>query len=197
MQEVDVMSCGYGYIPKLIMKDPTISLEAKAIYAYLASYAGKDKKAYPTISRMLIELPSGRARFFKFRKELIDKGYLIVHKMRNGNRNANNVYELADKIKIEVLEDVEEIEVPKEIEELKEIKVEKTKEIKKSTAEEAKEVKTKKNSKKAEEDNKKVQEVVDMYHEICTSMSKVRAINPKRKRAVLTSLKKYGLEELR
>lgn len=33
---------GYGLVFKRVMKDTTISIEAKALYSYLSSYAGVD-----------------------------------------------------------------------------------------------------------------------------------------------------------
>ena len=38
-----ILRAGYGIIPKVVMRDKNLSIEAKAIYAYLTAFAG-DKK---------------------------------------------------------------------------------------------------------------------------------------------------------
>ncbi|WRN75135.1 hypothetical protein UM590_04250 [Staphylococcus aureus] len=40
---------GYGLVFKRVMKDTTISIEAKALYSYLSSYAGVDETAFPSV----------------------------------------------------------------------------------------------------------------------------------------------------
>lgn len=47
--EIDIFSMGYGHIAKLVMKDKDLTVEAKAIYSYIASYAGASDTAYPSV----------------------------------------------------------------------------------------------------------------------------------------------------
>lgn len=83
---------GYGIVSKLVMRDRTLSPEAKAIYAYICSFAGSGSTAFPSADLMMSELKMGDKRFYKFRKELIAKGYITIIKQRNGNRREKNIY---------------------------------------------------------------------------------------------------------
>ena len=86
---------GFGTIPRMVMRDPGLTPEAKAIYAYIASFAGSGETAFPGVDTMMSELGIGRARFYKHRKLLVDAGYLTVRKgRREGSSYANNVYVL-------------------------------------------------------------------------------------------------------
>ena len=89
-----IMEKGYGFIPKLIMKDKDITIEAKAIYAYLSSYTGAGNTAYPSISLMCGDLDISEARFYKHRKLLVEKGYIVIEKRRTEGGWSNNVYKL-------------------------------------------------------------------------------------------------------
>lgn len=91
-----VLSQGYGIIPKKAMRDKRLKPEAKAIYAYLCSFAGNDKIAYPSVSLMCDELGMGRDRFYKYRSQLEDMGYVEVRQVKDGTRFAKNVYVLLD-----------------------------------------------------------------------------------------------------
>ena len=93
-QAEGIMEKGYGFIPKLIMKDKELTIEAKAIYAYLSSYTGAGNITYPSISLMCGDLDISEARFYKHRKLLIEKGYIVIEKKRNEGGWSNNVYRL-------------------------------------------------------------------------------------------------------
>ena len=89
-----IMEKGYGFIPKLIMKDKELTIEAKAIYAYLSSYTGAGNTAYPSISLMCGDLGISEARFYKHRKVLVEKGYVVITKQRSEGGWDNNIYTL-------------------------------------------------------------------------------------------------------
>lgn len=90
-----VFSQGYGIIPKAIMKDKDLTIEAKAIYSYLASYAGAGNTAFPSISLMISDLCIGEERFYKHRKLLVEKGYLIIEEgKKEKGKFHKNVYVL-------------------------------------------------------------------------------------------------------
>ena len=94
------MSKGYGTVPKLVMQDKDIDPEAKAIYAYICSFAGAGTSAFPGISIMCKELPMSEKRFHKFKNQLIDKGYLHIERERksDGSGWGNNIYHLVQEI---------------------------------------------------------------------------------------------------
>lgn len=70
---------GYGTVYKEILKDKELSIEAKAIYSYLSSYAGGKDTAFPSIGLICHELDISEKRFYKHRKELLDKTSLVKH----------------------------------------------------------------------------------------------------------------------
>ncbi len=87
-----VMAKGYGLIPKLIMKDKDLTIESKAIYAYLSSYTGAGETAYPSVSLMCSDLGISKDRFYRHRKKLIEKDYIRVSQHQNDEGWTNNIY---------------------------------------------------------------------------------------------------------
>lgn len=90
-----INSQGFGTISKLVMRDRSLSPEAKAIYAYICSYAGSGCTAFPSVSLILADLGMSRPRYYKHRKLLEEKGYITVFQgERQGSRYAHNVYRI-------------------------------------------------------------------------------------------------------
>lgn len=90
-----ILSKGYGLSPKLIMKDKRLTIEAKAIYAYMASYAGNGQTAFPSMSLMQEDLDITEKRLRKHRDLLVDAGYLEIVRERNEKGHlGKNVYTL-------------------------------------------------------------------------------------------------------
>ncbi|MBC1935219.1 DnaD domain protein [Listeria grandensis] len=88
---------GYGMIAKTVMRDKELSIEAKSIYSYLASFAGAGSTAFPTIELMLGELNISRDRFYKHRKQLVEKGYIkIIQQKGSKGLQMKNVYEIVN-----------------------------------------------------------------------------------------------------
>lgn len=74
--------------------------ESKALYAYLASFAGNENTCYPTISRICNEMHMGKGRVNKYMKELQKFGVIKKQRKRNGNLLSNTVYTLTHDISI-------------------------------------------------------------------------------------------------
>ena len=90
-----VMSEGYGVIPKKVMKDQDLSIEAKALYAFMASYSGAGTTSFPGVDLITDMLGISRQRFNRHRKALEDKGYITVTRKNMGNgKFGNNIYTL-------------------------------------------------------------------------------------------------------
>lgn len=90
LQLLGVMSKGYGIMPKMVALDDKLSIEAKAIYALLTSFSGAGNSAFPAIDTITHYLNISERRFLKYRKELIDNGYVTVnHRYVNGKRTSN------------------------------------------------------------------------------------------------------------
>lgn len=88
----ELFSKGYGFMPKLVAKDSELSVEAKAIYSYLASYSGAGLSSFPSTSLILHELGISENRYLKHRKTLVDKGYLTIKRERLDNGFSKNIY---------------------------------------------------------------------------------------------------------
>ena len=94
IQSTSILSNGYGLYPRLVARDKDLTIEAKAIYAYLVSFAGNNNVCFPSRDLILSELGTSKDRFYKHMKLLKDKGYIKVHKKREGKNFSNNVYEI-------------------------------------------------------------------------------------------------------
>ena len=89
-----ILRAGYGIIPKVVMRDKNLSIEAKAIYAYLIAFAGDKKTCYPSRDLMCEELGISINRFTKHLKTLKESGYIKVERIKSGNLKAKNIYEI-------------------------------------------------------------------------------------------------------
>ncbi|WP_324825066.1 helix-turn-helix domain-containing protein [Sinanaerobacter sp. ZZT-01] len=88
-----IMAQGYGLSPKIIMRDKRLTLEAKSIYCYLASFAGNGNQAFPSRDIMLDELQMSKTRYYKHLKYLIDMDYIRVERLKEkGNIFGKNIY---------------------------------------------------------------------------------------------------------
>lgn len=95
-----VMSKGYGIIPKLVMMDQDLSIEAKAIYSYIASYAGNGDSAFPSIKKICYDLQINEKRFSRHKKVLLEKGYIeVTQERKGGGMFASNVYTIKQFVK--------------------------------------------------------------------------------------------------
>lgn len=94
-----IFSDGYGFIPKKLMRDKRLTVESKAIYAYLSSFAGAGMTSYPSVSLMVVELGMSKDRFYKHRKLLLDLGYIQIEQ-RKGEENkfSKNIYVIKTKL---------------------------------------------------------------------------------------------------
>jgi phage conserved hypothetical protein, C-terminal domain len=89
-----LLSEGYGIIPKKTMKDQRLSIEAKAIYGFICSYAGKGNSAFPSVSFICHCLGISEKRFYNHRRKLVDLGYIQIENRYDGQRNQTNIYRI-------------------------------------------------------------------------------------------------------
>lgn len=93
---------GYGIMPKIVMQDKRLTIESKAIYAYIVSYAGAGNSAFPSLRKILTDLQISENRFYKHRKLLIDCNYITVTAVRNEKKViVKNIYKLIANPKID------------------------------------------------------------------------------------------------
>ena len=88
------MSSGYGIIPKEVMQNNSISLQAKAVYAYFASFAGKDGVCFPSYSKMEFDLNCTSGTLRKYINELVKCGYIVVEQVKEKGKFSHNIYRL-------------------------------------------------------------------------------------------------------
>ena len=91
-----ILDEGFGIIPHLVMEDKDLSVEAKTIYSYMCSNADSDRKASMTVNTIVDDLNISSQRFFRHRKELVNRGYITIEKRRIRNRAGSNIYILND-----------------------------------------------------------------------------------------------------
>lgn len=96
-----ILNEGYGLIPKSVML-MDLSIEAKAIYAFLCSFAGNKDIAYPSCEYIIKALKIGSHRFYKYKKELMDKGLITIDKKRENGKYSKNIYLINDDLKKDI-----------------------------------------------------------------------------------------------
>lgn len=90
---------GYGLLAQKVMRDRSLKGPSKLIYAYMCSFAsiGKngDRLAFPSVSLQCAELNMSEDTYYKWRKPLVDKGYINITRQRQeGAKFDNNVYSI-------------------------------------------------------------------------------------------------------
>lgn len=98
VQYEGILAKGYGLIPQLLTRDKDLSIEAKAIYGYLAAFAGTTGQAFPGVVLICAELNISKKRYLSHRKALIDKGYIEIKRERLENGFSKNLYILKQNI---------------------------------------------------------------------------------------------------
>lgn len=88
----EFIKVGYGCISRKVMRCKKLSIEAKAIYSYLISFAGDKYECYPKLDMILSELDLGKNRFYKNLKQLIDFGLIKTKKTKVGNKWDKTLY---------------------------------------------------------------------------------------------------------
>jgi len=94
MEKINVENNGYGIIFKSLTRNPNIDIEAKGLFSYLTTYAGSKDNAYPSVDLICHELNISTKRFQKYRKQLVEAGYLSISREKSSNLYGRNVYTL-------------------------------------------------------------------------------------------------------
>ena len=74
---------GFGIIPKLLMLDTDLTIEAKGIGAYFYSYAGSGTIAFPGRDKIVHDLGISKDTYYKHLNLLKEQGYLKVEKQHS------------------------------------------------------------------------------------------------------------------
>ena len=83
---------GFGFTYQSVIRNEQLTPEAKCIYAYLCTFAGKDKSCYPGLSLMLKELPMSKDRFYCHMQKLLDAGIVSKKQEKNGTKFGKLIY---------------------------------------------------------------------------------------------------------
>lgn len=93
-----VTNFAYGILPKSVMRDRSITVGAKAIYALLCTYAGSKGSAFPSIGLIMSDLNMSKNAYYKHMDVLKDSCYIRVTQTKDGGgKFKRNVYDLFDK----------------------------------------------------------------------------------------------------
>ena len=86
---------GFGRVMRSVMRNASVSCGAKALYAYLCSFAGTGGVCYPTQRLMCHELAVCENTLLRYLKELKAAGIITVERQKHG-KYSNNLYRLND-----------------------------------------------------------------------------------------------------
>lgn len=86
---------GYGLTYQEVYEMENLTIEAKAIYGMLCSYAGSKAMAYPSVDFICDKLKISRTRFYKHMNLLVGAGVVKKEQRKNENQSfSGNVYVL-------------------------------------------------------------------------------------------------------
>lgn len=84
---------GYGMIPRTVMYDARLSVTAKVLYAYLASFSGAGKVAFPAKSYIQKHLGIGDSTYKSNMRALTSTNYVtVIQRHVNGKLSSNDYY---------------------------------------------------------------------------------------------------------
>lgn len=111
MNIVNENNHAFGHVKQSIMRNTTLSLEAKSIYAYLSSFADNESgECFPSLETILTELNISKNRFYKYLKELEAAG-IIERKKR---KNASTLYKIINHVVVSAKEKAKALTTKKE-----------------------------------------------------------------------------------
>lgn len=76
---------GFGLTYQEVYLMDNLTIEAKAIYGMLSSYAGTGATAYPSVDFMCRKLHISEPRFYRHMNLLVGAGVVEKKKVRDGN----------------------------------------------------------------------------------------------------------------
>lgn len=113
LQVQGVNSKGFGIVPKMVMQDERLSIQAKAIYSYFCSYAGAGRTAFPQISKITRDLDISKNSYYKHFNQLKDYGYVKVEQEKvKGGHFSKNTYTLIESVPCTKICDTEKKHTP-------------------------------------------------------------------------------------
>lgn len=81
---------------KLLLRDATLSVDARFLFVLIETWADKDgTNAFPSQERLILASGRDRKWFFKYYKELREKGHVSVRKRKTKEGKWANIYTLS------------------------------------------------------------------------------------------------------
>lgn len=90
----------FGVVFQDVLRNPSITPEAKCIYAYLSSMAGSNDECYPSRGLMAAELGIGIHRLDKHLSILVGAGVVKKIRLTDGNLKSKNIYKVTHEIEV-------------------------------------------------------------------------------------------------
>lgn len=87
---------GFGKVDNRIIRDSTLTPEARLIYTLLAGYANTDRQCYPSVKHLIQESGMSSARFYKHIELLTERGIVKKERLKEGNLCRGTLYTLCD-----------------------------------------------------------------------------------------------------
>ena len=179
---------GYGLTYQEVYEMENLTIEAKAIYGMLCSYAGSKATAYPSVDFICNKLKISRTRFYRHMNLLVGAGVVKKKKKKNENQSfSGNVYVLVPNLQNMKKTCAENIQMPY---------TENEHAGNASTGNEATNNNTFNNN-TYNSKNIKYKEVAEAFNTICVSYPKVKSLSEARKKAIRARLRTYSLDDLK
>lgn len=80
-----MMGDGWGFSPRLVMQDPRLSIQDKALYVYILTYVSAGRVAYPDVSTITYHLGISEDTYRTLIRRLCQLGYIIRRRKRKSN----------------------------------------------------------------------------------------------------------------
>lgn len=194
-----VLAQGYGITPKTVMQDDRLTIEAKAIYAYIASFAGAGTTAFPGKRKMAVDLKISEERLYTHRKLLIKCGYITVTQERGANGTLGKTVYTLEPVAIE-RPDTDDPSADKPCAENPCSEKPRTENPSYNNNRSKNNRINNNNSKKKSESGKAAAPspsvIVDLYHQICPSFPRIVKLTDGRAKAIKARLNDYTLKQI-
>lgn len=166
-----------------------LSIESKAIYGMLCSYAGMGATAYPSVDFMCDKLRISKSRFYKHVNLLVGAGVIKRKQIKKENNFSTNVYTLVPNLRNVNLPHTQNEHTGNEYTECEHAR-------NKDTNNNTINNNTNNNNTNRDREYINYQQIADMYNDTCVSFPRVTKLSDFRKKAIKARLKQYSVEDL-
>ena len=163
-----------------------LTIEAKAIYGMLCSYAGCGAAAHPSVDFMCNKLHISKTRFYKHMNLLIGAGIVEKKQERGENSFSNNVYTLTINLR-----NIQNVYTQNEDTGNEDSRNENT------GNEDSNNNNLNNNNLNNNRGNIDYQQIADLYNETCVSFPRLTKLSESRKKAIRARLKQYSVDDFR